>query len=276
MITVLSKPQLVKEIEYPPLDSEAVRARLAGSAVRWSIRHVSQCSSTQDLAEEAVRRGEGAGLVLSTDFQRSGRGRRGGNWIAPPGSALLVSVLLEPLPRLLPLTPLLAGIAVVDGIAACCGLQTELKWPNDVMVRDRKLAGILVHRPPGPLAIAGIGVNVATHPTGPMEGADPTSLASELGRSVAREALLAAILEAVADGLRQAGGAGPSWVRSAWLARSSMIGRRFAFEQDGAERIAIAQDLLEDGTLLLRTDDGTPVRLLAGAVRHLRVRELQS
>lgn len=276
MITVLSKRQLVKEIEFPPLDSEAVRTRLAGSDFRWSIRHVSRCSSTQDLAEEAVRRGEGAGLVLSTDYQHSGRGRRGGNWIAPSGSAILVSILLEPPAGLLPLTPLLAGIAVVDGIAACYGLRAELKWPNDVMVGTRKLAGILVHRPPGSLAIVGIGVNVAAHPTGLGDGADPTSLAGELGRSVAREPLLAAILEAAADALRQAAAAGPAWVRSAWLARSSMIGRRFAFEHDDAERIATAQDLLEDGSLLVRTDEGMQVRLLAGSVRHLRGQRAQS
>jgi BirA family biotin operon repressor/biotin-[acetyl-CoA-carboxylase] ligase len=273
VITVLSKPELVKEIEYPPLDVEAVRARLREAAARWRIRHLRQCSSTQELAEEAVRAGEAAGLVLSTDFQSAGRGRRGGSWTAPAGTGLLVSILLQPPPRLLPLTPLLAGIAVVDGIEACCGLRTELKWPNDVMVRELKLAGILVVSH-GSTAIVGIGVNVASHPEGLGIGA--ASLASELGRPVAREPLLAAILDALAGGLRQAAASGPGFTRSAWLARSSMVGRRFAFEKAGVETIAVAKDLMEDGTLLAVTDGGAELRLVAGSVRHLRAREPQS
>ena len=270
MITVLSKPQLVKKIEFRPLDVEAVQARLQASAIPWSIRHLAECSSTQDLAQEAALGGHGPGLVVSTDFQRTGRGRRGGIWTAQPGSSLLVSILLQPPPALLPLTPLLAGIAVVQGIESSCGLSAELEWPNDVMAGGRKLAGILVQRPPGPMAVVGIGVNVGAAPSGLEDGARATSLNSELGRAVAREPLLAAILEAVARGQQQAVLSGPAWVRQAWLARTSMMGRRLTFEDGSTERVGTAQDLLEDGALVVRLDDGSPLRLVAGAVRHVR------
>jgi BirA family transcriptional regulator, biotin operon repressor / biotin---[acetyl-CoA-carboxylase] ligase len=276
VITVLSKPQLVKEIEFRPLDVAAVEAGLRRSGTAWSIRHLPECSSTQDLAAAAARRGEAAGLVLSTDFQRSGRGRRGGSWQAPRASALLVSILLQPRPPLLPLTPLLAGIAVVDGIRAACGLGVELEWPNDVVVQARKLAGILVEHPPGPLALVGVGVNVAAAPTGLEPGAAATAVARELGRPVAREPLLASILNALASVLERAGESGPGWVRLSWLARSSMIGHRLAFEEGDRQGTGIAEDLLEDGALLVRLDDSSHRRLVAGAVRHVRPKPPQS
>lgn len=246
------------------LDVDAVQAQLQAHAIPWSVRHVPECSSTQDLAAEAAAAGQGAGLVVSTDFQRSGRGRHGASWVAPRGTALLVSVLLEPAAAVLPLCPLLAGIAVVDGIAAACGLRAELKWPNDVMVGSRKLAGILVQHPPGRLVIIGIGVNVGLEAAPSRTRA--TSLTRELGRPVAREPLLAAILTA----LSSAAGAGPPSVLEGWRGRSSTIGRRIVFEDRGRERSGIAEALLEDGALLVRLADGTAERLVAGAVRHVR------
>ena len=176
----------------------------------------------------------------------------------------------KPLVLGVPLTPLLAGIAVVQGIESSCGLSAELEWPNDVMAGGRKLAGILVQRPPGPTAVVGIGVNVGAAPSGLEDGARATSLNSGLGRAVAREPLLAAILEAVARGQQQAVLSGPAWVRQAWLARTSMMGRRLTFEDGSTERVGTAQDLLEDGALVVRLDDGSPLRLVAGAVRHVR------
>ena len=118
--------------------------------------------------------------------------------------------------------------------------------------------------------MVGIGVNVGAAPSGLEDGARATCLNSELGRAVAREPLLAAVLEAVAGGLQQAALSGPAWVRQAWLARTSMMGRRLTFEDGSTERVGTAQDLLEDGALVVRLDDGSPLRLVAGAVRHVR------
>lgn len=252
------------------LDVDAVHAQLQADAFPWSVRHVPECSSTQDLAAEAAAVGQGAGLVVSTDFQRSGRGRRGASWVAPRGTALLVSILLEPAAALLPLCPLLAGIAVVDGIASCSGLRAELKWPNDVMVGGRKLAGILVQHPPGRLVIIGIGVNVSLEAGAFPPGVRATSLSLEAGRPVGREPLLAAILTALSSAVTRAAGAGPTSVLDAWRGRSSMIGRRIVFEDGGRERSGVAEALMEDGALLVRLADGTPERLVAGEVRHVR------
>jgi len=122
--------------------------------------------STNDDVAAAARTGEPEGLVVVADFQRAGRGRRGRSWQAPPGTALTFSVLLRPARPLAPrwqIFPLLAGIAVVEGIRDATGITLGLKWPNDVVSRDdAKLGGILVERLPDAddALVVGIGLNV--------------------------------------------------------------------------------------------------------------------
>jgi BirA family transcriptional regulator, biotin operon repressor / biotin---[acetyl-CoA-carboxylase] ligase len=253
-----------------PVDVNAVRTLLRPQAIGWSLRHVPECSSTQDLAKEAIGQGAGEGWVVSSDYQRAGRGRRGASWVAPPGSALLASLVLEPPSSLTPLSPLLAGVAVVDGIEAACGLRADLKWPNDVMVGVNKLAGILVEHPPGRPVIIGIGVNVTVEASAFPARMAATSLLIELGRAVPVEGLLAAILTGLDTTLSQAGRGGPGWVIDAWRQRTSMLGQSITYEVGGREQRGIAEDLTDDGALLVRRGDGTVEPLYAGAVRRVR------
>ena len=172
------------------LSPDVVLPRLRGRFGR-PYRFEAACASTQRLLD-----GDPEGAVAATDFQSEGRGRLGRTWEAPPGSSLLVSLVLEPAvaPERLPeLTPL-AGRAVAEAVAALTGLATTVKAPNDVLVEDRKLAGILGEAAEGRVVL-GIGVNVRQRaeelPERPVFPA--TSLALE-GAEVDRAELLAEIL----------------------------------------------------------------------------------
>ncbi|MEN3342498.1 MAG: BirA family transcriptional regulator [Actinomycetota bacterium] len=156
-------------------------------------RFVSSCASTQRL----LGGDEPEGAAVATDHQTQGRGRLGRIWEAPPGRAILCSVLLRP-PAPMPLWPqlsLVAGEAVAAAVRAETGVEASLRHPNDVVVAGRKLAGVLAEAQPGRVTL-GIGVNVNQPPADlPSDAAKPpTSLRVELGRDVARAPLLAAIL----------------------------------------------------------------------------------
>ena len=146
----------------PSLD----RNRLDAAGSPWlRVEVVDETPSTNALAADRARSGEEEGLVVVTEHQTAGRGRLDRAWVTPPLTALTFSVLLRPgvpVDRW-PWLPLRAGTAVVDGIAAAGGPRCSLKWPNDVLYDDLKLAGLLVERvdsASGPAAVLGIGLNV--------------------------------------------------------------------------------------------------------------------
>jgi BirA family transcriptional regulator, biotin operon repressor / biotin---[acetyl-CoA-carboxylase] ligase len=149
---------------------------------------VESCESTQALLDPSMPEG----AVAVADFQTSGRGRLGRTWEAPPGSSLLMSVLLKPpVERLLPQLALVAGVAVADALEQLTGLAVQIKWPNDVMLRRAKVAGILAEAREGAVVL-GIGVNL-------NQGRDELperggSLRSVTGLEWDRDAVLAAVL----------------------------------------------------------------------------------
>ena len=152
---------------------------------------VERCPSTQRLLEGAPE-----GAVVATDDQTEGRGRLGRSWHAPPGTSVLFSIALEPqvptetLPSLSPV----AGAAVAEAITAESGLPTSVKHPNDVLIRGRKVAGVLAEARDGRVVL-GIGINVSQHADElPAASPEATSLAVE-GAEVDRAALLATVLE---------------------------------------------------------------------------------
>jgi len=156
-------------------------------------RFVETCASTQRLLAD----GDPEGTVAVADEQTAGRGRLGRRWLAPGGRALLCSILLRPVPPLpcWPELSLVAGDAVAAAIREQTGVDAVLSHPNDVLVAGRKLVGVLAEARPGRVVL-GIGVNVNQRadelPAGTAKPA--TSLRVELGRSLPRAPLLAAIL----------------------------------------------------------------------------------
>jgi BirA family biotin operon repressor/biotin-[acetyl-CoA-carboxylase] ligase len=163
----------------------------------WPRLTVEDVPSTMDLATALAAEGAAEGTVVIARHQSAGRGRAGRRWETPPGTALLCSVVVRPaIPAngLMPLA-LLAGDAVAMAIQAMTGLEARIKWPNDVLVGDRKIAGVLIqarHAPDRTSMIVGIGINTAIPPGGLPDGA--TSMLAETGIVPTHDVLLKTVL----------------------------------------------------------------------------------
>jgi BirA family biotin operon repressor/biotin-[acetyl-CoA-carboxylase] ligase len=247
---------------------DRVRDRLVTGEITWRLHYEPACASTQDLARAAAARGADQGWTVVTDVQHEGRGRLGRSWIAPAETALLFSTILRPPLDVLPLLPLLAALTVAGGIETSTGAVADLKWPNDVLLNGKKLAGILLERPVGADVLLGVGLNVNQSVADLPEGA--TSLAIELGHPLEREALLAAILNDLSNAYERADRQGVDWIVPGWRSRSSMPGHAVTFYRDGALIRAIAEDVNDDGALRVRLEDGSRLSVIAGEVERLR------
>ena len=177
----------------------------------WQVQRVPETGSTNADLVKLAKAGEPEGAVLVADHQTAGRGRHGRTWHAPPGAGLAVSFLLRPTAvpgHWWPWLPLLAGVAIVEALQVYPGINTALKWPNDVLVGPAKLAGILVERvdgTSGTAAVVGIGLNVSAAPAG------ATSLLAAGFADVSKTTLLATLLDVFGaryGGWRDAGGDG--------------------------------------------------------------------
>jgi BirA family biotin operon repressor/biotin-[acetyl-CoA-carboxylase] ligase len=208
------------------------------SDVRW----FPEVGSTNRVAADLVRAGAGDGLVVGADHQTAGRGRRGRAWESQPGSSLLVSVVLRPVP---PLVTLAAGVAAAQACQEVAGAAVTLKWPNDVLLDGAKLAGILSELV-GDAAVVGLGLNLAWAPPG----------AACLGPAVDRDELLAAWLSAL--------DAPQDWL-ARYRERCATLGRRVRVELPGSTLEGVAEDVDDLGRLVV---DGRTVT--AGDVVHLR------
>jgi BirA family transcriptional regulator, biotin operon repressor / biotin---[acetyl-CoA-carboxylase] ligase len=240
------------------------RLRFIGREVVW----YPQLSSTSDVAGALAEEGAGEGLVVIADMQTAGRGRLGRMWASPPGAGIYASVVLRPTPQAARLLTLAAGVAVAEGIAEATGLQSELKWPNDVHCAGRKLAGILAERGADHVVL-GFGVNVlqAMYPAEVRSRA--TSIELELGRPVDRALVLAECLAALAARYGDLNDGREGAVMAAWRSRAaSMLGRRVEWDVAGASQHGLAERVDEDGALLVRTENGL-VRVISGEVRWM-------
>jgi BirA family biotin operon repressor/biotin-[acetyl-CoA-carboxylase] ligase len=258
-----------------PLPEELARP-LAAAAPRLGplARQVSwyaELSSTNDLATASAERGAHEGYVIVADMQTAGRGRHGRSWCSPPGAGLYVSVVMRPLPHAVSLLTVAAGVAVAEGIRAATGLAPTLKWPNDVYVGPRKLAGILAEAggiPGGAQhVVVGFGVNLlpAAYPREIAERA--TSLEAELGRSVDRGAVLAECLAALSARYDDLQRGRSSAVLDAWRAFARpMLGRPVEWNGRKGMQRGVAEDVDESGALIVRTESG-PERVISGEVR---------
>jgi BirA family biotin operon repressor/biotin-[acetyl-CoA-carboxylase] ligase len=215
---------------------------VAGPGRFSDVRWFGEVDSTNRVAADLVRGGAADGLVVGADHQTAGRGRRGRSWESRPGSSLLVSVVLRPVP---PLVTLAAGVAAAEACEAVAGVAVDLKWPNDVLVDGAKLGGILSELV-GDAAVVGLGLNLGWAPPG----------AAALGPAVERDELLAAWLTAL--------DAPHDWL-ARYRERCATLGRRVRVELPGGSVEGVADDVDDDGRLLV---DG--IAVAAGDVVHLR------
>ncbi|MBQ9726420.1 MAG: biotin--[Kiritimatiellae bacterium] len=236
---------------------------------------LAQTDSTNSRVLELGRAGAPAWTAVVADSQTAGRGRSGAAWVSPPGVALYFSVLLRPAlaPDALPLATLAAGVAVAEAVRAQTGLPAGLKWPNDLLVRGRKAAGILCEAETGPggepFVAAGVGLNVNTPPAllPPRPLYPATSLAAEAGRDFDREALLLSCLAALRRAVRRLeapGGAAATVARFNELDALRGAPLRVALP-DGTVARGTCLGAAPSGALLLDTPAG-PREILAGSV----------
>jgi BirA family transcriptional regulator, biotin operon repressor / biotin---[acetyl-CoA-carboxylase] ligase len=221
--------------------------------------------STNQRAKDLADGGALHGTLVTAAEQTAGRGRHGRAWVAPPGSAILMSLVIRDLDESAALLPLTAAVAVAEASEAVAGVRAAIKWPNDVWIDRRKVCGILVEgRPAAGWAVVGIGLNVTTaaedFPPDLRETA--TSLAASGSSDVTVEKTLAEVLAALDRRL----GDPPEAVLAAWRERDALKGERIAW-QDGA---GVAAGIDDSGSLLVDTDDGQ-IALGAGEV-HLQLR----
>jgi BirA family transcriptional regulator, biotin operon repressor / biotin---[acetyl-CoA-carboxylase] ligase len=274
-------PVRTDEPSRPPLDPLALRAALTGPGSMWrTVEVLAAAPSTNRLVADRARAGAAGGLVVVTEHQTAGRGRLDRVWVTPARAALTFSFLLTP--RDVPSDrwtwlPLLAGLAVRDGVRRAGGPACTLKWPNDVLVGDAKVAGILVERvdrPAGATAVVGVGVNVSTT-RDELPVPTATSLALEDAGHVDRGNLLVAVLGAFAAGYAgwvAAGEDGVRALRAAYLEACDTLGRPVTVALPGGQDLAgEAVGVDEHGRLRVATADGVRV-LGAGDVVHVRRR----
>jgi BirA family biotin operon repressor/biotin-[acetyl-CoA-carboxylase] ligase len=240
------------------------------------LERFAEIDSTNSYLVQRAHGGAPAGLVAMADVQTAGRGRLGRTWVAPAGGSLLVSVLLRPALAIEAWPALLAaaGLAAVDAVTALCDVPARQKWPNDVVVGDRKLAGLLAEALPAQGAvILGLGCNI-DWPAVPDDLATIATAVSLVGGRVQpREVLLRGWLERL-DGwigmLERDLTTGQRWLRHAQQRRSATLGRRVRAELPGGTVEGIAAGLEPGGELVVRTDAGELVTVTAGDVIHLR------
>jgi BirA family biotin operon repressor/biotin-[acetyl-CoA-carboxylase] ligase len=238
------------------------------------FEHHDSIDSTNRRAKELAAAGCPARSLVVAEAQTAGRGRRGRAWHSPAGSGIYASLVLRPTlaPEHAPLLTLAASVAIAEALCARANVATVIKWPNDVLVGTRKIAGILTEMVAEPermdFAVVGFGINVNLAASAvPAElRAVATSLRIETGRTFRRAELLADCLKRLGDLCAELEAGRFDAVLAPWRARSNFIGRRVRVETLRETRVGLASDVGPDGSLVLETADGVRHSVLSGDV----------
>jgi BirA family biotin operon repressor/biotin-[acetyl-CoA-carboxylase] ligase len=244
----------------------------------WPHRHYARTDSTNTRARELAAAGAPHGTVVTAAEQTEGRGRQGRTWTAPPGKALLYSAVVRPIDPRHAMLPLAVPLAVCEAAEELRpGIECQVKWPNDVHLDGRKLAGVLIEaRPQDGWAVIGVGLNLTVEPEEfPPElretatslftstAGDDAEIGGTYGRITPITHTAAAVLS---ERLTRWVGADPQEVLAAWRERDALRGREVAW--DGGSGIADGID--DRGYLLVRTASGERVAVGAGEVHLTR------
>lgn len=253
-----------------PLQPRRLAAALAGQVIGGEVQVHAEIPSTSDLARELGHAGYAHGLVVLAESQTSGRGRRENRWSAPAGEDVLCSILLRPTIRMEHWARLttLAALAICQSVELSTTLRPEIKWPNDVFVQDRKCAGILAETftgAQGAFMVLGIGLNVNTdrYPEELQSIATSLRLAQGGGKLLDRNQIIITLLKQL-DRLLPLWGDGYGEIVREVRSRSRLLGRQVRARVHGQEVEGTAEDLDEEGHLVLRLMSGE-ARVLTSA-----------
>ncbi|MBI4299892.1 MAG: biotin--[acetyl-CoA-carboxylase] ligase [Chloroflexi bacterium] len=255
------------------MDDLSVNSIVDGLSTKFlgkPVFYYASIASTQPEAQHMARLGATEGTMVIADVQTAGRGRFDREWITQPGSGLAFSLVLRPYAWELPQINMAVSLAIVKGVEASAGLEPTIKWPNDILIRGKKVCGILIDSETEGASLAhvivGIGINVNFDPSIHPEIANiATSLSKELGREVSRVKVLQAILKEM-ERLYGEIRLGSEAVYQDWKARLETLGKHIRVRSGERVEVGWAEDVDPDGCLLLRRDDGTLLVVPAGEV----------
>ena len=242
------------------------------------VKHYYEVSSTQDVAAELARGGAADGTLVIAEMQKEGRGRKGRSWVSFPEGGIYLSLILRPnlLPSQIVQVPLIAGVAVVKAIKDIIPLQPAIKWPNDIIIGEKKVGGILTEMNCEVdginFVVLGIGLNVnipASSLTEPTIGI-ATSLIEEHGAYISRVKLVQCFLIEFEMIYKKFMAYGFSSVRNEWKTLNNTLGVRVKVNDGGKETKGQAIDIDNDGFLLVRSNSGTVHRIISGDVTITR------
>jgi BirA family biotin operon repressor/biotin-[acetyl-CoA-carboxylase] ligase len=243
------------------------------------IHYRETITSTNELAFRLATEGASHGEVVVAEEQTQGRGRRGRSWISPAGVNLYFSVVLRPElpPQRAPELTLVAAVAAVESLAAL-GASAQIKWPNDLIIGERKVGGILTELSCDPdrvhFAILGMGINLnatRSHFPGQIAG-QATSLAEEIGAKVRRARFAADLWARLETWLDIHAEEGFGRARAAWRQSCATLGQEVAVQRGKGQVVGRAEDIDETGALVIKATGGERVRILAGDVEQVRRR----
>ena len=251
-----------------PLDIDRIARALPGSPLQFTLRYFPTLDSTNTYAMRLPPDEAQEGLVVITDHQTAGRGRVGRVWEGFARQQLTFSIILTP-PFAANWLMMASALAISDAIIGVAGQAPAIKWPNDVLLGGKKVCGILIETS-GEIAVIGIGVNVnGSLAQQPELAVRATTLEDVAGHPLSLEALAASILLALAehyDVMRYQGDAGRETIRLAWRDRLVTLGAQVRAEQGPTQVMGWAEDVTEDGALIVRRDDGSRVLITWGDV----------
>jgi len=261
-----------------PLTQDAIRSGLKTEQLGKTLHIYDSIESTNTAAHPLAEKGAPEGTVVLANAQTRGRGRMGRRWISPPDVNLYFSIVLRPDgdPRRVGLWTLAAANAVAQAIEQTVGLPTRLKWPNDLLIHHKKVAGLLlesvVQKGRIRYLVLGIGVNVnllcdALPKT--LRGS-VSSLRHESGRVIDRVRLLQRILESLEIQYRSFRAEPPGKILNTYTARSETLGRSVRVQDQDHEWTGIAEGLTPEGALILSRNEGEEVIIRSDDVIHLR------
>lgn len=257
---------------------EAIKGYGDARTIGKKIHVFDQLDSTNSEAYHIAREGGEEGEVVVADCQLRGKGRLGRSWLSPPGANLYVSVILRPPIEAsnAPLLTLMAAVAAVKAVRRISGIQPRIKWPNDLLVNGRKVAGLLneMHARAGRVdfVVLGIGINVNMRSKTIPQEMRPiaTSLWEELGHEISRVELLHALLGEV-EGEYEVFLAGQrERILREWEEFSQMVGTTVEVRSFREVIRGSVKGIDSHGSLILLTSDGSERNVIAGDVSHVR------
>jgi BirA family transcriptional regulator, biotin operon repressor / biotin---[acetyl-CoA-carboxylase] ligase len=261
----VSAPDILSPVE--------IKSGLPTRTLGQVITYRKEVTSTQELAKALAAQGAAEGTLVITEMQTEGRGRIGRIWTSLPGGIYL-SIILRPeiKPTEAPKLPLVAGVAVAHAIELVTGLQPKLKWPNDIIIAEKKVGGILTEMSAEidrlDYVIIGIGINVnMPRSFFPQEiETIATSLIEERGNHIPRAKLVQSILVELESLYEEFRTSGFEPIRQKWKALSNTIGAQVTISSATEQVAGLAKDIDSDGALILEKDDGSLERIIAGDV----------